>query len=432
MLALLPLFFAIYMSLSHGDCSNRSLTQQPSQQLTRTIISNQPFPLAVQSQTKPTPHIPKPVRDKHHISVMSSFTPFLILFMCLFLQFSTHAKSSYFPYYKPVSALDTNVYGGEQEPQDASSAFKSESDPDYGDEIPKSVHTDNGMEDDYIPEFEEHDLVITKTTEVNVSYAATQFVSLFHNGMFVSRTMQYQQSRRDTLSVRQGDVLGFRAHSDLSWHGMIVDIQLGNRHYVTGRNAFRATSTYMANLTHNNLGWDARNSQKCTWAKPQVARRPSQDLFSKSFPFSGGAKYVWAPKANSGDDVHDVLLRYKFGGEHCRRTPSPSPTPPIVTVPVTSVSRCNCTLSDQGEGECFRFMSERAVQKGNGFCKQDACAPKYECVSNDGLSNNKPQTQCMTRYTSEEIRLVKQRPDGRLICEKAPVNPPKPYYVPYI
>lgn len=253
------------------------------------------------------------------------------------------------------------------------------------------------------------------TNNLLVTFAANDKARLYINGQQVSDISDWSGHKNYSGNYPPGTIVTLMAKNIDGWGGVVADIKYDGKHYVTGRDNFKAKKAF-ATLSENN---QARSMALvgCSWRKPVPVQVLPHHTFSRSFPYKHGAQYIWA----RGTPSHStIILRFVLGGEHCPAImPSVSPTP----LPST---RCSCKQSTGfTAGICYHFTHEEKDHHGLRKCRKRDCEIMYECVDS-GATNT-----CIRKYASHEVRMIRRVGQDRFKCLLVSLVTPRVFLVPY-
>lgn len=299
-----------------------------------------------------------------------------------------------------------------------------------------SINESNKLEqlgdNDTIPEMGVTERSRKKKFLIWIVLAAQTNARLFHNQYYVGSVTRWNRKDVFPIRVKYGDSIEIISTGTKKYHGVVALIKVGHKRFVTGGRGKKHFKTIVAKsvgtMTHKN--WATPRFNSCNWfmpvpLKPQpqkLGRRPHHKgvRYAKRFPFSSGAKYVWAPYESEGSTIY---MRFVVGGEKC---PSPTPTTSPKPSPNRGAKRCACKQVSVSLGDCFQYYNSRFKNMlwKRGRCKRRPCVAKYECTE-PGVQS---KTLCVRRFTKLEVQQV-----GRVfrgLCKTVRIKP-TPFYVPY-
>lgn len=153
------------------------------------------------------------------------------------------------------------------------------------------------------------------STPDHIQFAADNEATLYVNGIQRLYTQGWDSFAYKHLSLKTGDVIGIKVRDFGGWYGVIAELTVDGRQYVTGRDdwlAIKPTNPKDKDWLYGS--YPAR--QICSWRRVEV--RPSERHWfgGKSYHFNDptAARYVWA---NGGTEGDTIFLRYRIGGENC-------------------------------------------------------------------------------------------------------------------
>ena len=255
-----------------------------------------------------------------------------------------------------------------------------------------------------------------QTVNLEINYAANDKAVLYINGERKDSVEDYKVHKTFRSYYRAGTIITISSKNSAGWGGLVADIKWNGQHYVTGRDAYKARMGY-ADARINRLASTSAVSS-CSWRTPVPVQVLPHHTFSKTFPYANNAQYIWARGLPSKSRM---LLRFVLGGEQCSAvTPTPSPSPLAST-------KCGCKRSaDARKGDCYFFSATGTDALGLRKCKKRDCEATFEC------SSNAPTNQCIRKYATHEVRMIRAMPDMRTFkCLLAPLVSPKVFLVPY-
>lgn len=246
-----------------------------------------------------------------------------------------------------------------------------------------------------------------------IHFAAKDFGKLFVNGVKMAIAKR-RRTRRLVVFVKRGDVISVVAFSRRRHGGVLVDLKINRRHYVTGRHGWKAA----LGGSRRARAWMIRRRGFC-WSDP-TASLGRRGRWAQRFPYRYGARSIWPrhTRYSKTKRFRYAFLRFVVGGNGCaRRIPPfiPRPLPPVVIKP--QKKHCRCRLAKIGRGTCYELRNPKAKY---GSCTRRTCEPSYECVNNRA----KKLPLCVRRYTKEKVVPVKSH-----ICRK--IYSKQAFYVPY-
>lgn len=235
-----------------------------------------------------------------------------------------------------------------------------------------------------------------------VALASKGDANLFRNSRRIANVIGGSGLKTFKFRASARDVIGIRAIGPDGYRGGVaavvrLDTSRGTEYHSTGRSEhFKAVAEHSLRLNDRKF-WSRAAFHACRWPR-------ATDI---------GSNFVWARDETRGKPV---LLRFKIGGETCRKAATKFPR------------RCACRVVMPPTGsQCYAFLNKQKMKDTvgkSGRCKKRACSAKYECIPKRRL----PKTVCVRRFSTTEIRIVGRF--FRRVCKNVKV-PPKPFYVPY-
>lgn len=270
---------------------------------------------------------------------------------------------------------------------------------------------------------------------IRIVLAAQTNARLFHNRYYVGSVTKWKHKGVFPIRVKYGDSIEITSTGTKKYHGVVALVKMGRKRFVTGGRGKKHFKTIVAKsvgpMTHKK--WATPDFNSCNWfmpvpLKPQpqkLGRRRKGVRYARRFPFSSGAKYVWAPYETEGSTIY---LRFVVGGEKCPSpTPTSSPKPSGYPGSVDrGAKRCACKQVSVSLGDCFQYFNPRFKNRlwKRGRCKRRPCVARYECTE-PGVQS---RTLCVRRFAKMEVQQV-----GRVfrgLCKTVRIKP-RPFYVPY-
>lgn len=148
-----------------------------------------------------------------------------------------------------------------------------------------------------------------------IRFAADDLAQLYLNGDMLSAINDWTAYALVSIQLFPGDVVGIEV-TDIGgrWHGVIASIEFENVSYVTGRDPWRAIQAVPVEAGQPD--WKSKEYNGCGW--PLAVLKPNEDVWvpgkAISFPYSNGAKYVWAADATEGGSIY---VRFVIGADGC-------------------------------------------------------------------------------------------------------------------
>lgn len=249
-----------------------------------------------------------------------------------------------------------------------------------------------------------------KKTLATISFTADNRAWLFLNGRLLATNFRPKAFKTVKRRLKRGDVIAVGAKNMGGAYGVIVDVLYKGRHFSTGRGYWKAHK-YVASWRRR---WRLKSYSSCHWQAPVPVNTGAGVITSRSFPYSSGARYVWASPQGQGM-LKASLLRLVIGGEKCVRN---NANGIVGQSEGTTGKFCRCRVAVGRTGTCYE-MHNPTVRKGR--CSMRDCETKYECVGN----TTKGTKVCIKRIATEKVL-----PSGeRGQCVKVQTN--TAFFVPY-
>lgn len=250
-----------------------------------------------------------------------------------------------------------------------------------------------------------------------IKIAADEEAWVYHNGKQLAHVNDWRNTKIVKFKMAQHDVIAVKATSKRGSGGVILDIRCTCDRLDTVTSWRRRTAWKTIHALGNRSNWISKKYSSCSWKHPVRPHYRARPRKSKSFPYSSGAQYVWAPRSRSGMK-HTIWLRYVHGGETCFKPKKPKrpiyrPAPRKILVPTPSSSPksagkghingrsdggqkyCKCKPIANVKSYCYDMKSANIL----GRCKKRKCENKYECVASGGSDLD----DCIRRIAVHEI-----------------------------
>lgn len=229
--------------------------------------------------------------------------------------------------------------------------------------------------------------------DVTIHLAAVYKAWLFVNGRYITRLSNTTYSRKVTLSVKNGDVIGVKSAASNHAYGVIISAFYLDKNHVSGGSDWKAHSFQPFDQDYS---WRERGFSSCKWMTAEKIGMPVKEKRAVDFPYKTGSKYVWAGRGKEGYP-ENVLLRHVIGGEKCNEHVDEN----IETISGQSSEDpeyCRCKVTQGRKGKCWELQD---MKKSEGRCVWRACDGKYECVS--GNVDERGSRICMKRVALEKV-----------------------------
>lgn len=254
----------------------------------------------------------------------------------------------------------------------------------------------------------------TPTYDTIIRFAANDRASIFIDGVKEAKIEDYSQFINISKPLPAGTVISFEVTNTHGWGGIVADIFYRGTHYVTGYHIYRASQE---TVFHQGASWKTPAFSSCDWQLPYKVGIKQTDPFAPFFPYTFGAKYVWAVGARRQGKI---FLRFVLGGENCPSptwTPSPSPVP---------FRQCACKQSTtERQGVCYYFTGPTIEGSKRRPCMKRTCEAKFECVESEETN------RCIMKYTTSEVKMVERRFQDTYICEESELAERRYFLIPY-
>ncbi|CDF40921.1 unnamed protein product [Chondrus crispus] len=252
-----------------------------------------------------------------------------------------------------------------------------------------------------------------------ITVAATDRAWVFVNGFHVMDVLSRSQVAKKRYPLKKGDVVAVKAMDTVlksgdkktlpHEFGFVVDVHHRGRHITTRprKGPWRVTAMYKTPDPAQQFAFMKKGFNDCMWDLPVAPKKPPR-VRATPFPYSRGARYVWASNAQRPSAIVFARLIIEGDEKRCQKLNGQGSGGDLKT--------CACREVRSADGSvCHYFIDFRKK-----ICDSRRCEPKYECTS-----QAKDSLICIKRFITHRIVPI----HGTETCK---LEPDEHYiYVPY-